>query len=68
MPEHKENEVSQNVQEQNGGKQQTGAGSNTQSGNKHVPPPQHDQSAVGEKKNEDQRTGDGTGARAGEYS
>jgi hypothetical protein len=67
MPEHKANEPSQNAQEQSGGKQQSGAESNTESGNK-TAPPQKNQNAPAADKKEDERTGDGTGARAGEYS
>ncbi len=67
MPEHKPNETSQNAQEQSGGKQQSGTQSNTESGNKPAPP-QKNQNTPAPDKTEDERTGDGTGARAGEYS
>lgn len=68
MPEHKEDESSQNAQEQTGGKQQPGAESNTPRDNKAAQQPQKNQNAVAPDKTEDERTGDGTGARAGEYS
>ncbi|MGI8655090.1 MAG: hypothetical protein ACR2LC_07715 [Pyrinomonadaceae bacterium] len=70
MPEHKANEPSQNAQEQSGGKQQSGVESNTQSDNK-IAPSQKNQKAAAPDKNdqaEDERTGEATGARAGEYS
>ncbi len=63
MGEHKQNEPSQNAQEQRSDKQQ---GDNDSSATQRNQPIEETKDLTGSK--EDERTGEGTGARAGEYS